>query len=1768
MSAFFSGNNGRDVTALDRDAAIGAALQDSIAVRSKEVRKATQPLLDDPSALSGIAASGVGRVLAGASQMMGFDLFDNGGLTDVPMNFSPREQLDQIEAAYPQGAQEAFESDTRLGKNNLEGLLEMTNDIPDEDRMFILSSPNWGEFKNRLTMYRLNDPMFEQDLSLAYGGTSPLWTAFAADAAAITAMAYATEPLAWLGTAGRIARGGTAAATAAGASATAVAATTVAGRTAILAAQLAKTPAVIGLAETAGRYAALGVIDQTIINAARFGFDDSYHRTNTEMATEYAFAAALSAGIGGPLGRSMANKAMREYAASAFSTLPISPVNAATEAAAAGAAAVPGYVSTNVVSGTKSISQDQATGLAMHLRAIGADIGEFVRDMRSYGILKGNSLNAIPNEPAVLRQVNAWIAAERIARGYKGPAVNLSHTVSGTNGARTIAQRAVQIAESLQTRLNGSRIVRPQSLAERAATADEIVAHLLSDMRDAGLNVKALKDIADDADTLAQVDAWFNDIENGYNSPFGFKRNQQSRGYGWTGEQAPTEAMGPQTIDNVVDDLVDQKLADQPQGVPDASVSVVTKVDRYTDLDKLFKDILGGDQAAQAQATRDIAGLLRQFPASMRERIAARILTFNAKARAARPKKMSARAIIRADKAEVDLANKINDAVKRGTDELLAQDAALAETKASILESRAIPNEPTPGTTLSIQKYGLERDGQLSIEATVAGRKPLTKLSSAVDFASAKEKGLVEYPHPSGKPNDESKIFGLPNKESRKAAKEYYAALKTGNSVERTTKIGELYGYTKKEIADFVSGETTASNLEKLAKLKPKPPEAPAAPAASGTAATPAGTAATATATPGATAVPAAPAPASGSISGAGSAKQILPAIPHKKAVTPLPGNTAGAANAVEALDKAVPVNNIRLPLLSRFLNQAAELLTRDANPFARLFAYRAFDSKRLLVDAVTGLPVPQPYTVFERTRNMMDIALAEHARRRQAYFYRYLLNRGAADQVNMADVVRTAFGGGKRQAMLEFEDRAWRSMVSGTPDANDMVNGYATDLRQILDHLADTAHNEGVEGFQNWRRLQNYFPRLYDFDRFQRLGATPQGRIALERVLAQALETAPGSRELRIFDPVTGAYNIYRFNDIPAAARALADRMLALASNYEQSPMTQWDQMIIDAIESMHGPLRDTAGSPSPRGRSRIIMNELAEVDVGQDFLGTGTTVIRFADLLNRDTTNVLKRYATSVLGATNERMLLNILEQDLWHLGFRERVVGGHGGNLRLRFANIAEFQEFASREGALRGRGALSPTELEQLERITRDLQFRPRVDTAAYGGRYFRNNANIWSAGGVSIMKSATFLLYAGKFTAAAAGEIARPMANIGVIATIRKIPIALDMMRSWNDMTIEQQGLTRLLDQFGIATDRLRRVTLGTPDAEVRFSRRPNAVRGLAAVTDAYSDITLLGPVTSFTQFLTGITTLQHLFEAGARGGRRLDDATIMTLGLTRQEYDAAVNFMATNAVTVRRAGRDGVVDINNMNHPDFDIIRRVMDRMVRSSIQDVPTLGETSAWADTAFGTLLTQFRNYNIKAVDNLLLKNYSKVWNAQGAGGKTAAGINVARQIAFSFVMAGLIKQGLSVLDLKNAEAAGDYKKMEEIEGNIGLKGFMKQGLLGPGELWLPVMATEIGWNTVSDQPLLSQYRTSASDMASFPALELAQRVGSVTKDTGGALSKEFFPSDSNPFKRFITRKTTDNAFKLVPGQNWPLIARYLGITEEQINDYYDLPYEQPRK
>lgn len=1471
MSIFFQSRGLADITKPEREQAqLEAQVEHEAKVRSRTIEQ-TDPLISNPSWYSGALLSGFTRVAAGAAYKLGVDIFDNDAAYNIPLNFEPKKQVDSA-FGYSGSLGSAFDSDPDLGRNNLEGLLEMTDDIPDEDRRFILNAPSWGEFQDRLTMYRMKDPAVMDEMAYRYGGAAPIWSDVGTDAAALVATGYITEPLAWLGTAGRLSRAGTAAAGAAAA--------TTGGQVAAAAAlaqNLARTAPIIGLAERSGRYAALGVLDQTIYNIARFGTDDFYRRETEELAKEYASALALGGVIGGALSRRMANDLLRGYAESAFSNLPVTPVTAATiatppagvtvsgaisSATPPAGVTVSGVISAAIPAGPSRISGAQAGALVGYLRQIGVRPKTFFAALKEDGVIDAaaRQFGDIPNDPHVLGEINSRIMNEAITSGNGGLPVFLEAAETiGDSGVDVVTRRAEEVVDRLVTNPAGAL----QRSREEARTAT--VNRLIDDMNAAGYRVRKLSDIPNDPDTLAKLDAWFDDIADGHNSPFGFRRTTQQAG------QQPT----------------------------------------------------GNVRFAQPQPT------------------------------------------------------------------------------------------PTAGAA--------------------TGGPPSPSVANAA---------------PTGQPT----------------------------------------------------------------------------------------------------------------------AQGVIPV--SKGAANALPGTVPAGSSPLQALEAAVPINNIRIPWLNRFLNQAAMLLERGTNPHARHFAYRAFFARRVLVDPVSGQPVPQPRTVAEEVKNVLDIVLSRNIRSHDAHFQRFALGINLNDRVSITRTsLSRAFGRGRAAARQEFDNRVWTVLTSGVADANDSVNAFATEMRQMLTEVAEYGRQSGVRGFEMHRMLENYFPRLYNFDAIQRLTATAQGRAAFARLLAAALEVNPGTRQLRLFDPHTGTYNTFDFADIDAASEAFANRLMELSAGGEGAPLLDLDQAIIDAIENMQGPLRDRAGSPSPRGRPRVILNENVEIDAGFDVFGTGTNQLRFGDIVNRDMVNATKKYATSVLGASAERRLLNILEEDLWQMGFRESTVGGPG-SVRLQFETIDEWISFANREGQVRGGGRpLDPAEANAVERIRATLRFEPRVDTRSFVRRYGGDAVENYIGAAASAAKATTFLLFAGLFGAAAASEIGRVMGTFGPIKIIRELPLAVQMLREWDNLTPQQQGLTAMLDQFGIMTDRLRRTVFSTPEAEIQFSRRGRFRRGLGEASNIYSDVTLLAPITSFTQALTGLTMLQHLLEMSRGQVRRLDESTIFSLGLTVDEYEAAGRFLNANAVTRRRVlGRDAIVDINNMNHPDADVLRRAMDRMVKMRIQDVSTIADTSAYADTTLGSLLTQFKNYNIKAIDNLLLMNYSRFYNTRGVRGRAASGTQVAAEIAGAFLMAGLIKQAITVVQTKNAKDSGNLEEYYKLRENIGLKGFLKQGLMGPGEMWLPVMATEAGWSMFNEDPLLSQFRYSGADMLSFPAGETVGRAYSVVRDIGGEAMYRLDPD--NPNTRFITRKTTDNISKLIPLQNYPPVARYLGQLEQYVNDEFDLPYEQPRR
>jgi hypothetical protein len=1475
MSIFFQSRSLADITQPEREAAqLQANIDQAAKVRSR-TKEQLDPLISDPSWYSGALLSGFARISSGAAYKLGFDIFDNDATYNVPLNFEPKKMSDPTQFGYNGPLGPAFDSDPEFGRNNLEGLLEMTNDIPDEDRRFILNAPNWGELQDRLSMYRMKDPSVMEEMAANYGGSLPIWADVGTDAAALVATGMITEPLAWLGTASRLSKAGTAAAEAA------VAGTAGAGRVAAaasMAQNLAKTAPVISLAERAGRYAALGVIDQTILTMARYGTDDFNDQTAQELAIEYAGALALGGAVGGALSKRMANDLMRGYAESSFSTLPIAPITAQSISTPQAGVAISGILSAAIPAGPTRILGSQAGALANYLRQVGITPKQFLADLKAEGILDAGLKNFadIPTEPEVLKEIN-----KRLSRAnFDGkvpdlPVFQLASETLGKSGTDSVVNRINDVVAKTvtETAEEGDEFVSGLDRA-RMNAASSVADRLIADMNAAGYTkVKDIPDIPNDPDTLAKLDAWFDDIEDGRNSPFGFRRIQQD----------PTQ---PTELNNVK----------------------------------------------------------------------------------------------------------------------FSKPAVAAPT-------------PSPAVTPAV---------------TAADETPL-------------------------------------------------------NSIENPVQTGTI---TPQGVSSVSLGKAS-----------------------------------------------------------------------------PLPGTVPAGATGLDALEAAVPVNNIRIPWLRRFLNQAALLLEPQNNPHARHFAYRAFFARRVLIDPVTGAPVPQPRTVSEEFKNILDTVLARQIRSHQAHFQRFALGMTTADNLTITRAsVSRAFGRGSRAARQEFDNRVWTVMSTGTPDASDVVNSFAAEMRTMMTETAEYARQAGVPGFEMHRMLQNYFPRLYNFDSIQRVTATAQGRAALTKLLAAALEFNPGTRQLRLWDPHTGSYQVLDLPDIDLASRAFSNRLMELAVGGEGAPLLELDRLIIDSIEQMQGPLRDRAGSPSPRGRPRIVLNENVEIDAGVDLFGTGTTMLRFGDIVNRDLVNVSKKYTTSVLGATAERQLLNILEEDLWQMGFRESEVGGMK-NGRLRFKDTDEWVAFANREGQVRANGRpLEATESNAVERIRASLKFEPRVDTRSFVRRFAGDTAENLVNAGVSVGKAYTFLLYAGLFGAAALSETGRLMGTYGPIKVLRELPIAVSMMREWNDLSIQQKGFTALLDQFGIATDRLRRTIYSTPEAEIQFSKRGKARRALGDISNIYSDVTLLAPITSFTQFLTGITTLQHLLEMSRGQVKQLDESTILSLGLTKTEYEAAGRFLDANAVTVNRRGVERIVDLNNTNHPDFDVVRRIMDRMVKTRIQDVATIADTSAYADSAVGSLLTQFRNYNIKALDNLLLQNYSRFYNTRNARAQAAAGAKVASEIAGAFLMAGLVKQAITIINAQNAKDSGNLEEYYKIREGIGLKGFLKQGLMGPGELWLPSMATEAGWSFISDEPLLSQYRYSSSDMLDFPVLETAKRAQSVVRDVAGEAMYQLDPS--NPNTRFITRKTTNNASKLVPLQNYPPIARYLGQLEEYINDEYDLPYEQPRR
>lgn len=861
------------------------------------------------------------------------------------------------------------------------------------------------------------------------------------------------------------------------------------------------------------------------------------------------------------------------------------------------------------------------------------------------------------------------------------------------------------------------------------------------------------------------------------------------------------------------------------------------------------------------------------------------------------------------------------------------------------------------------------------------------------------------------------------------------------------------------------------------------------------------------------------------------------------RAVVPPTGGPATPTTGGLAADASdVPAHRTFIPGWQALGNQAARATSyENKNGWGRLIGFLAFNARRDFGTAA------QPFTVFERGSKFLYQGLTEFAVSYRNGWIRFAVGNGQ-DNVSEAGLSETIVSMFKnRELRKDFNARVVAQLRSGAfDDPVEAVNETAQVLRKIFNKVHDFAHQSGLAGFTKSATV-NYFPRIYRWDRIRRLASTPQGAKALKDLIKSSWER--NGRKV-VMNGVEETFD----GDLDEAALVFSQRLIAIAQGRENALLTAQEQELFDAIVNLSGPLKAKAGSKTPFGRSRIILDEGSVISTGsEDFLGIGKSSLSLADLTNDDLPFVIRKYMTSVIGATNEKTLLNAFNGELAARGVKGPVRTLPDGTTIQEVLEVSSVDEMFDTAKSLGGQ--LNPEHESGLREVLAALRFEP-----IHHGRTALSDKIL------GIAMPYGYLTTGGGFGLAQMSELSRIVGTVGLRNTVKQLPIVLEMLSNWKNPSSDVRNFSGALDLwFGPSTDRLRRtIQRGLERGELTADYYAGAVsRGLDTAANIMADISLLAPMTSLTQQLTAASMMQHLWDASRGAAKRMDDATLRTLGLNPADYDRVLEFVARNGKTENRAFLgERLVGLNDraLDAVEMDLITTMIDRAVRTRVQDMPTRGDFHKGMFSFWGRLLTQFRTFNLKGVDNFLLQNTSRVQS-----GSKGAAAKVAKEITATALLAAVVQWARNRADYESYLAAGDYEKAEELESLLDTTGFVRGAFTGPSEFFaVSVLGDFTSQTLLQKDPIFSPYRFSGLEYYGFPALAMGRRITGLGKDLYGATVGEAFGLD---IERDITQGTLHKGRLLLPGQNVPIIKQWLNITEQEITDEYNLPTTQPR-
>jgi len=824
------------------------------------------------------------------------------------------------------------------------------------------------------------------------------------------------------------------------------------------------------------------------------------------------------------------------------------------------------------------------------------------------------------------------------------------------------------------------------------------------------------------------------------------------------------------------------------------------------------------------------------------------------------------------------------------------------------------------------------------------------------------------------------------------------------------------------------------------------------------------------------------------------------------------------------------------LPFFGRALNQSVRGL-KEQNNAARLVPWLVFFGRR-------DLGTAQGLTLFERGLFEVNQLGSNLIRGYKRAWIRYAVGNGSVNVPGTIPGIRgRALGWVRGMGRRNGFDRAVADQVrTGAMNSPlDAINQGARVVRDILRQAHNAAFEAGVRGFTAGG-IMNYFPRVWRMDAIRQLVNAPDGTLdpnGLERLrlIVRAAIDRGGNRRV-VIDGVEEVFT----GDIDEASRAFATRLSDLARSSADTEILQHEQALQDALESLLGPVKGVGTSPTPYGRSRIILDEILSTDIGVDSLGLGRTTLSIADLVENDILSVLNKYLTSVQGAINESRFVATFADHLEAEGVFAASVRGAPAEFA-RPTTVAEIRSLLAKLGP-----TPSKDYYQAFDNLMQALRMQP-LDTGAPFGLATTS----------LVARTIMYTAKGGNFAISNFGELYRTTARLGLKRMLTQLGSAFEGLNNWRNFDAPVNNFAALIGQwFDPASDRLRGALIGTTDSASQevtaASRAGRAVQRSALRTGrAYSDVSLTAPVTAMTQNLTAAATVQHLWDVANRGAARLDESTVRLLGLTTQQYDNMIAFVGSGATTRRSwLGTQRVVDIPTLQaNPDMmNLMRLFVRRSVANNIQDFATAGDFAPQMFSWWAKFLFQFKTFNIKGVDNFLFANISRLRR-----GNNQTRLNVGREIGTMLVMTGLVKYAMNANQVRQLHNRGRHKEAEDLANKrLGVEGFIKGALTGPAEFW-PFMQTAdiVAQYGLKTDPVFNEFRMSGTSVLGAGSTFLG---GSI-----GVFQDAVLPD------REVTRDTVHTALGFVPLNNVVGVRDWFGVLEDEIVTEYQLRERQPR-